>query len=132
MYGHLRGFGYCEYYYTYMGVGIDITFYAHGVIQGKRTNDELYGPEVIAGKGEQQSVGAGHTGTSQWKSIDNGEISFSGTNSSFSIGIGKGSLAKIFTCTKLLFPLKFDEDMKNNFTNCCCELGFKDCCKKDE
>jgi hypothetical protein len=134
MYGHLRGFGYCEFYYTYKGVGVDITFYTHGVIQGKKSRDrELYGPELITGKGEQQNIGAGHTGTSQWRSMNNGEISFSGTSSYFSIGIGKGSAAKIVTCTKLLFPLKLmEEDMEKNFINCCCELKLKNCCKKNE
>jgi hypothetical protein len=40
---------------------------------------------------------------------------FSGISNSFSIGIGKGALAKIVTCTKLLFPLKLDEKCEQEF-----------------
>jgi hypothetical protein len=134
MYGHLRGFGYCEFYYTYKGVGLDITFYAHGVIQGKSSvYGESYGPELIAGKGVQQNRGASYAGSSQWESINNGKTIFSGISSSFNIGLGKGSITKVVTCTKLLFPLKLmDESVGKNFINCCCELEIENCCKKDE
>jgi hypothetical protein len=132
MYGHLRGFGYCEFYYTYKGVGLDITFYAHGVIQGK-SNYKPYGPQSIAGKGEQKNTGAGNTGFSKWTSINNdGQITFSGISNSFSIGIGKGALTKIVTCTKLLFPLKLDENVNKSFIDCCCELKIEDCCNENE
>jgi hypothetical protein len=134
MYGHLRGFGYCEYYYTFKGIGIDITVYAHGTIIGKsNVYGEHYGTELIAGEGEQTALGAGNAGSSQWKSLNEGEITFAGTSNSLSIGIGNGAIAKVITCTKLLYPLKLNNiGIEKDFIECCCKLKIENCCEKNE
>jgi hypothetical protein len=130
MYGYFKGFGYCEYAYTIQStLHIDATLFSWGSIKGKKTSTDEYGPQLIAGKGLQLDLGAGLVNKSKWESHNNKGIKiFEGETIGLSFGANipiTGGL--IQTCTKLLnpLPIKYNNE---DYDNCCCELGIKNCC----
>jgi len=154
MSGYMRGFGYCEYYYTMKGYGLNISLVSSGIITGKyqKVVDFKTGkfpkPDDLGGRGDEIVIGAANVGATNWNSYsEDNTVSFKG----ISIGLVAGyngtekfidellkmilnsSGGKLNTCTDLLFPLPKNNaaknDIKTGFNNCCCKFEIKELCK---